>query len=497
MHSRTLKTLAVTGALLGAACGGFIDGNGETGYKDIGTGGGEVRARDTVVTVPEGAVDSTVNFSITPVPADQLLGLPEGVAGKVVDVGPEGREFNAPVTVQLRFDRTALPDATRTDLAWIGAVVDGEWEPLLDPVVDEAESIVRGTTRRAGRFGILHACGRGRRCPTALEFESAPQRVQAGDCSAAVTLKAVDMSGRRSPLQHDTAVALSTDEINTRFFSDAACQREISSLTIPARQTDGTFYFRGRVARSVTLTAQARDLRQGNQDETIYPGLGVAFDFVTSTQRVHSHACSAEVTVAFVDAFGNRAPVPNDARVTLAATAPTGSVTFYSDDRCMVSTAGVTMTGGTAAVSFWFKDDLATLQGEAITLTATVGAFGGAFSASQAESVGAPAPSRLRFQTLAQSLSPGACSAPTMVGLEDASGNRTLAEASTAVDMAVPAGLMLYSDQFCNQAISNRLTIAPGAMSASFYFRAPNVGTYILTASSAGLGSDSQNEDVR
>ena len=132
-----------------------------------------------------------------------------------------------------------------------------------------------------------------------------------------------------------------------------------------------------------------------------------------------------------------------------------------------------------------------------ITLTATVGAFGGAFSASQAESVGAPAPSRMRFYTLAQSLSPGACSAPTMVGLEDASGNRTLADASTAVDMSVPAGLTLYSDQFCNQAISNRLTIASGAMSASFYFKAPNAGTYTLTASSAGLGSDSQDEDVR
>ena len=501
MHGRTLKTLAVAGALLGAACGGIIDGNGETGYKNIGAGGGEVRTKGTVVTVPEGAVSTNTVFTIAPVPDDQLPGLPEGLAGRAWDITPEGIAFNGLVGVQTSFDRTALPDPTRPDLVWIGILVDGEWEPLLDPVVDEAAGTVRGTTPRSGRFGVVHACGRGRRCPVELDFDSAPQQVQAGDCSGATTLKAVDAAGRRSPLQHDTTVALSTDEINTRFFADSGCQREISSLVIPARQTDGTFYFRGRVARSDTITAQARDLQQGTQDETIYPGAGTGFDFVTSTQRVNSHQCSAAVTVAFTDAYGNRAPVPNDARLTLSATAPSGIVTFYFDDQCTApttGTAGIIMSAGTATATFWFKDDLnTTLQGENALITADVGAFGGAFTASQAESVVPTTPARLRFFSLAQTLSPGACSAPATVGLEDASGNRTLAGADTAVDVAIPLGVALFGDSGCTQQIQGRLTIASGGMSASFYFLAPNAGTYTFTASLTGLGSDSQDEIYR
>ena len=492
--SRTLKALTLASAVLGAACGGIVDGTGETGYRTIDASGGEVKARNTVVTVPEGAVDSALTVTIAPAPANQL---PEGAAGKAVDVGPEGAEFLQPVTVQLAFDPDALPDPTRADLTWVGGVVDGEWEPLLDPVVDEAARVVRGTTRRAGRFGVVHACGRGRRCPVALDFDSAPQRVQAGDCSGAAVLKATDASGRRSPVMHDTAVALSADEASLSFYEDAACQRQISALSIPARQTDATFYFRGRAARSVTLTAQARDLRQGNQDETIYPGPGITFSFVTAMQRVGSGACSDATTVAFEDAYGNRAPVPNDARVTLALTPATANAALYSDAACTTATSGVTMSSGTASATFWFKDTLGSPQVETLTITGSVGAFGGAFTASQDESIYVLPPAAVRFFSLAQTIGVGLCSGTTMVGLVDGSGNRTPAAATTAVDLAIPAGVMLYSDSACATPMQNRTFISAGATATSFYFRAPNLGTYTITASSSGLASDSQDETVR
>jgi len=493
--SRTLKALTLASAVVGAACGGIVDGTGETGYRTIDAAGGEVKAKDTVVTVPEGAVDAALTVTIAPAPADQL---PEGAAGKAVDVGPDGAEFLQPVTVQLAFDPDALPDPTRVDLTWVGGVVDGEWEPLLDPVVDEVARVVRGTTRRAGRFGVVHACGRGRRCPVALDFDSAPQRVQAGDCSGAAVLKATDAAGRRSPVMHDTAVALSADEASLRFYGDAACQREISSLTIPARQTDASFYFSGRAARSVTLTAQARDLRQGTQDESIAPGPGITFSFVTAPQRLYAGRCSSAATVAFEDAYGNRAPVPNDARVIPSATATIGTVTFYSDDTCATATGGVTMPGGTASASLWFKDDLGpTAGGETITITTAVGAFGGAFTASQDESVGSPVPAALKFYTLAQTIGVGNCSAATTVGLMDASGNRTVAEASTTVALSIPGGVMLFRDSACATQGTNIVTIPAGQGSATFYFMAPNLGTYTITASSSGLASDSQDEAVR
>ncbi|HVE84892.1 MAG TPA: hypothetical protein VND93_18675, partial [Myxococcales bacterium] len=379
MRNRILPAVVAALALVGAACGGIVDGTGETGYKTLGTGGGEVRARDAVVTVPEGAVDQPVTFTIAPAPAEEL---PEGAAGLAVDVGPDASELKVPMTVQLRWNADLLPDATRPDLVWIGTVVDGEWDPLPDPVLNEVDRTAAGSTLRSGRFGVVYGCGRGRRCPVALDFASAPQQVLAGDCSAPVALRTMDVTGRSSPVQHDTTVALSADEASLIFYGDAACQRQISSLVIPARQSAATLYFRGRVSRSVTLTAQARDLRAGTQDEAILPATATAsFGFVTAAQRVNAGACSAASTLAFEDAYGNRAPVPGDARVILSATS--GTVTFYGDDRCLTSTSGITMPAGAASVTFWFKDDTASLQGETVTLTGAVGAFGSSYTASQ------------------------------------------------------------------------------------------------------------------
>src|SRR5262249_22988364 len=149
----------------------------------------------------------------------------------------------------------------------------------------------------------------------------------------------------------------------------------------------------------------------------------------------------------------NRSPVPNDARVTLSATASTGgTVTLYSDDQCTVSTAGVTMPGGTASASFWFKDDLsATALSETIPITAGLGAVRGGVHASQDEAVTARRAVGLRYYSLPQDLSVGLCSATTTVGLVDAAGNRIPASSSTAVTLSTPPGLVLYVDAACAQ----------------------------------------------
>jgi hypothetical protein len=378
MKIQIVRTAAVIFALLGAACGGALDG---TGYQDIGLGGGEVRAGDTVVSVPEGAVDRTTGFSITPAPTAEL---PEGAAGPAIDLGPADARFNAPVTIRLRFDIDRLEDRTRSDLVWVGTVVDGEWEPLEDAAVDETARIARGTTRRGGRYGVVYGCGRGRRCPVALQFASAPERVLAGDCSPALELSTVSHSGRVVPVVHDTLVALSSDFENLAYFADARCQEEISALRIPARHSGASFHVRGRVARSAGITAQARDLRPGTHTMTIAARPGVRFEFVTPEQRFLTGACSAQYLVAFLDEYGNRAPVPNDARIILSATAR-ASVTFHSDPRCQTPTSGIVMPSGDAAISFWASADLgpSAQLTETIALNAAVGAFGGGFAATQ------------------------------------------------------------------------------------------------------------------
>jgi len=384
MKIRILPLVAVTFAFLGAACG---DGIGDTGYNDIGLEGGEVRTRDTVVSVPEGAVDRSTGLSITPAPAEEL---PEGTVGPAMDLGPADTQFNAPVAIQLRYDADRMEDGTRPDLLWVGTVVEGEWEPLEDLTVDEATRTIRGTTRRGGRYGPVYGCGRGRRCPVALKFVAGPARVVTGECSDALELRTVSYSGRVAPVVHDTVVALSSDFQNLYFFADADCTVQVDALRIPARRSGASFHVRGRETPGATITARARDLRADTHTLAIGTGTGprVRFGFITSQQRVLSGACSGENLLAFVDAYGNRAPLPNPARVIFSATSR-ATVTFYSDPRCQNATGGIPMDSGTASMSFWFSAELpaGAQQAEIITLSATVGAFDQGFTAAQDETI--------------------------------------------------------------------------------------------------------------
>jgi len=338
-----------------------------------------------VVSVPEGAVDRTTGLSITPAPAEEL---PEGTVGPAMDLGPADTQFSAPVTIQLRFDADRMEDSTRLDLLWVGTLVEGEWEPLENLTVDEATRTVRGTTRRGGRYGPVYGCGRGRRCPIALKFVSAPGRVITGECSEALELRTVSYSGRIAPVVHDTLVALSSDYQNLYFFADADCTVQVDALRIPAGRSGTSFHVRGRETPGATITARARDLRADTHTLAIGTGPRVRFGFITSQQRVHSGACSGENLLAFVDANGNRLPLPNPARVIFSATSR-ATVTFYSDPRCQNATGGIPMDAGTASMSFWFSADLGASaeQVEIITLTATVGAFDQGFTASQDESI--------------------------------------------------------------------------------------------------------------
>jgi hypothetical protein len=382
MKIRILPMAAVTFAFLGAACG---DGGGDAAYKDIGLEGGEVRARDTVLSVPEGAVDRTVGLNIAPAPADQL---PEGVVGPAIDLGPADIQFNAPVTIQLRYDTDRLEDATRPDLVWAGTVVDGEWEPLEDMAVDEATRTVRGTTRRGGRYGPVYGCGLGRRCPVALQFVTRPMLVEAGDCSPAIELQTVSYAGRVVPVVHDTALAISSDFQNLYVYADAGCSEQVSMLRIPAGRSGASFHVRGRVSRAINITAQARDLRPDTYTMSIGPALATYFDFFTGPQRVLSGACSGENLLAFVDQYGNRAPLPNPARVIFSATSR-ATITFYSDPRCQNATGGIPMAAGDASMSFWFSAELpaGAQEAEIVTVTATVGAYERAFTATQDEAI--------------------------------------------------------------------------------------------------------------
>lgn len=150
-------------AALAASCSreGFIDSNGETRVREIGSAGGEVRGDGLKLTIPPEALSQTTRITIQKAPE----GNPDGFVGTPVELGPEGTAFSKPVELAFSFDPSTLPDPGFPELARVVTVENGDWEVIDNPSVDLSAGLVRGTTTHFSRYGVVQICGNARPCP--------------------------------------------------------------------------------------------------------------------------------------------------------------------------------------------------------------------------------------------------------------------------------------------------------------------------------------------
>src|SRR5206468_2518813 len=92
-----------------------------------------------------------------------------------------------------------------------------------------------------------------------------------------------------------------------------------TAVAINAGTSSASFYFKGTLARSVTVTAAGAGLSSPTQVETIAPGSPTALAFTTAGQSVTAGACSAQVAVEAQDALGNPSGVTASTSVALSA----------------------------------------------------------------------------------------------------------------------------------------------------------------------------------
>ncbi|MCM2304457.1 MAG: hypothetical protein NDJ72_07120, partial [Elusimicrobia bacterium] len=136
-------------------------------FAPVGPDGHAVRAKDRAAVVfPEGAVTSPLGVTVsTPKKSDLMeirrqaavesrKGLVAASGG--VQYGPEGSHFAKPVTLELPYDRAALPaGVSESDLAvhyWNPAL--GDWEKL-ESSVDARNQIVRAQTSHFSLYQIF------------------------------------------------------------------------------------------------------------------------------------------------------------------------------------------------------------------------------------------------------------------------------------------------------------------------------------------------------
>jgi hypothetical protein len=325
-------------------------------------------------------------------------------------------------------------------------------------------------------------------------FESAPQTVRVGDCSAAVSLRMQDAHGNPSGVAAATDIALSADPSGGfAFYADAACSTAISSVTVPAAGQLATVHFKGGTAGTVRVTAAPAGMPAVSQTETLSESAPVHLVFTTAAQAVTAGACSSAVGLQAVDPGLHASPLGTAATVALSAS-PSAGVSFFAGPGCSgAAVSDLAIGAGSTFATFSFR---ATASG---SFTLSADAPGMSPSPSQSVNVAPGAPDHLAFTSAAQTVAAGGCSAPVTVQALDAHGNVSPVSSDTGVALSASpsAGLWFFAGAGCAGMPASAVSIPSGASATTFSFRAMADGKVTLTAAAAGLSpSPSQDETV-
>jgi hypothetical protein len=257
-----------------------------------------------------------------------------------------------------------------------------------------------------------------------------PASVAAGLVSEVLTLRVVDDRGNTTTVAGNTSFALGSTATGT-FYADKAGNNAITSVTIPAGDSTGSFYYSGAVAGQHTLSAANATLGAAAHAITVTVGAAARLTFGQQpTTTTVGSVIDPPVTVRIEDESGNL--VASTATVTLSlGTNPSGAQLGGTVSRAAVN--------GVATF-----DDLSLDQvGSGYTLVATSGTLAGATSNAFDITVGAAA--RLTFGQQPTTTTVGSViDPPVTVRIEDESGNLVASTATVTLSLGTnPSGAQL------------------------------------------------------
>lgn len=326
-----------------------------------------------------------------------------------------------------------------------------------------------------------------------LQFTSAAMSVDTGACSSALTVESRTAGGAAAALPGGAVVSLAASPAQgVRFFSDAACTTEVSSITGAMPTSTFTFYFSAAMSGTVDVTASSGTLLPATQAQTVRPPGASQLGFLTPPRTVLSGACSPVLEVEARDGSGAPRLVTADMMVSLAVSGA-GAVQLFADAACTagMELTSITIATGQSKAGFYAKG----VTAGAAMLTATAS---GLTPATQVVTVNAGPPARLGFVTSAQGIGVNTCSGVAQVRAEDAAGNAatlpgplTLMLAETGV-----GGFTFHADASCGAAITQVPLAAAAGSLATFHFKGTTIGAAMVTVSGGGLSPALQTENI-
>ena len=324
--------------------------------------------------------------------------------------------------------------------------------------------------------------------PTRIGFDTPPREIEAGTCSLAVTVRAVDDFGNASGLAAPVDITpFAPSAAQLTFFTDRVCTTEIAAgkftLTLPAGAAVATLYLHPLQAGATVLGVSAQGLGAGSQTQTVYPSAPVDVTFSTPEQTVGTGQCSSAFTVVVEDAYKNHRDWTQADQLTFQPSF--GSTTLYTDASCMTA-LGASGTVGVSAGSF----------GVTVWARSTQPGNGAIYASSQLLSSQASqnltfsnaAATKLDFPDASRAVKSQGCSDVIAINRLDTFGNPTSPGSPTQVTLSGATGVQFFAsnDAACVTAITG-VTITAGTSQAYLRVRAPSPGDFTLSASSPGI----------
>lgn len=141
---------ATSGATTSPEETGSIDASLSGSDDSIGPLGGQLTTDDGTVSldIPAGALDTDVALTIAnvePPPNDALL---------AIDLGPNGTQFNSPVTITISYAELGI-DSSMLERLELARLTAGTWESLPDSALNSAAQTVSATTEHFSTYGLV------------------------------------------------------------------------------------------------------------------------------------------------------------------------------------------------------------------------------------------------------------------------------------------------------------------------------------------------------
>ncbi|MGI5860881.1 MAG: hypothetical protein ACOX6T_02365 [Myxococcales bacterium] len=205
-----------------------------------------------------------------------------------------------------------------------------------------------GRTGRSARFAVLAGI------PIQVGFASVPASVVSGEC-ARFSVEARDSRGGGVPVEKEVEVKVHGAPWPVELFADDTCSVPLQALSIEPSGAPAVGHFKASVAGEAGLRLVPATLAGAYAPLRVVAGPPKALRVTTPPRSVAAGACSPEVEVAAVDAFGNRAAL--DAEIEVAIASRPAGLSFFADRGCRHPQETATLAGEGAA-RFHFKGAL-------------------------------------------------------------------------------------------------------------------------------------------